>query len=121
MIAELKNPNSYPHPVSYIRAIETHISWVFLTGHYAYKIKKPVKFGGVLDFSRLYLRKKFCQEEVQLNRPLCGEMYQGVVKIVYQGNRLKIVSLSNPTKAIEYAVKMIEIPQKYRMDNLLRR
>ena len=121
MIAELKNPSSYPHPVSYIRVLETHISWVFLTGHYAYKIKKPVKFGRVLDFSRLHLRKKFCQEEVQLNRPLCGKMYQGVVKIIYARNQLKIVSLSNPTKAIEYAVKMREMPQKYRMDKLLGR
>jgi aminoglycoside phosphotransferase family enzyme len=121
LIAELKDPSSFPHAVSYIRVVETHISWVFLTGNYAYKIKKPVKFGGILDFSKLYLRKKFCQEEVRLNRPLCGEMYLEVVKIVYIGNQLRIVSLSNPNKAVEYAVKMIEIPQKCRMDNLLSR
>jgi hypothetical protein len=119
IIAYLKNGNSYPHPTSYIKVIETHISWVFLTGRHAYKVKKAVRFGSILDFSRLYLRKKFCQKEVQLNRPLCGNMYQGVVKIVDEDNCVKIVKSSSQGKAVEYAVKMLEIPQKYRMDNLL--
>ncbi len=46
-------------------------------------------------------------------------MYQGVVKIVDEDNCVKIVKLSSQGKAVEYAVKMLEIPQKYRMDNLL--
>jgi aminoglycoside phosphotransferase family enzyme len=48
-----------PHKVSHIRILETHFSWIHLTGKYAYKLKKQVKFGKVLDFSNLRLRKKF--------------------------------------------------------------
>lgn len=45
LIAALQNPALYPHPVDGFQVIETHISWVLLTGPYAYKIKKPVNFG----------------------------------------------------------------------------
>jgi aminoglycoside phosphotransferase family enzyme len=109
----------FPHKVSHIRILETHISWIFLTGKYAYKLKKNVKFGKVLDFSSLKLRKKFCQREVIINTILCGRMYQGVVKIVKAGNKYKIVNLIEAGKPLEFAVKMLEIPQKFRMDNLV--
>jgi aminoglycoside phosphotransferase family enzyme len=47
-------------------------------------------------------------------------MYRGVVKIVNQnGNNTKIINLEQKGRALEYAVKMLEIPQKFRMDNLL--
>jgi aminoglycoside phosphotransferase family enzyme len=118
-----KEEDAYPHKVSKIRMEDTHISWIFLTGLYAYKIKKQLKFGKILDFSTLKLRKKFCQKEVVLNRFLCGDMYQGVVKIVKEngknGNNMRIVNQEENGRALEYAVKMLEIPQKFRMDNLL--
>jgi uncharacterized protein len=109
----------FPHKVSHIRILETHISWIFLTGKYAYKLKKPVKFGKVLDFSNIRLRKKFCQKEVVLNTILCGQMYQGVVKFVKAGNNYKIVNLKEAGEPLEFAVKMLEMPQKFRMDNLV--
>ena len=68
-----KEKDAFPHKVSKIRLEETHISWILLTGLYAYKIKKELKFGKVLDFSTLKLRKKFCQKEVILNKVLCGQ------------------------------------------------
>jgi aminoglycoside phosphotransferase family enzyme len=120
-----KNRDSYLHKVSRISLEETHISWIILTGQFAYKVKKRVKFGNVLDFSTLPLRKKFCQKEVELNKVLCGDMYKGVVKIVKQKkgqdeqNGINVVDLRSRGKALEYAVKMVEIPQKLRMDNLL--
>ena len=52
LIAALQNPALYPHPVEGFQLIETHISWVLLTGPYAYKVKKPVNFG-FLDFTSL--------------------------------------------------------------------
>ncbi len=112
--------DAYPHKITQIRIKETHISWILLTGKYAYKIKKGLKFGKVLDFSTLALRKKFCQKEIILNKILCKQMYQKVVKIIQdeKGN-LKIVSLHDKGKPLEYAVKMLEIPQKFRMDNLI--
>ena len=121
-----KNREAYSHKVSNIAVEETHISWVLLTGQFAYKIKKELKFGHILDFSTLSLRKKFCQKEVDINRALCSDMYIGVVKVVKQkreqkqyGDTIKVVDLKSKGKALEYAVKMLEIPQKFRMDNLL--
>ena len=116
----LKEKGAFPHRVSNVRVLETHISWVLLTGKYVYKVKKAVKFGRILDFSTLSLRKYFCQKEVMLNRPLCGKMYQGVVKIVKIDHKYKIVNLNAYGKPLEFAIKMLEIPQRFRMDNLLR-
>ena len=121
VIAGLGTENAYPHKISKIFIEETHISWIFLTGLYAYKIKKSLKFGKVLDFSSLELRKKSCQKEVKLNRILCGNMYKGVVKIVRKNNDniLRIINLKHKGKPLEYAVKMREIPEQYRLDNIL--
>jgi aminoglycoside phosphotransferase family enzyme len=125
-----KNSDAYPHKVSKVAVEETHISWVILTGQFAYKVKKELKFGHILDFSTLHLRKKFCQKEVDINRVLCGDIYRGVVKVVKRKKReqeeeeeeggIKVVDLKSKGKALEYAVKMLEIPQKFRMDNLLK-
>jgi aminoglycoside phosphotransferase family enzyme len=40
LIIALQNPALYDHPVKSFSVIETHISWVLLTGSFAYKIKK---------------------------------------------------------------------------------
>ena len=78
-----------------------------LTGSFVYKIKKEVKFGNILDFSKLSLRKKFCKKEVLLNRPLCGDMYQSTVKIIQKNVAVRFVELEEKGKPLEYAVKMI--------------
>ena len=82
IISHLKKKTAYSHTMSKIKVLETHISWILLTGSFVYKIKKELKFGNVLDFSKLSLRKKFCQKEVMLNKYFCGNMYQCVVKII---------------------------------------
>jgi len=119
IISELKKQDAYPHKVFNITIDETHISWVLLTGLFAYKVKKQLKFGDVLDFSTLNLRKKFCQTEIDINKSLCGDMYVGVVKIIKSKGGIKIASLKSRERALEYAVKMKEIQQEFRMDNLL--
>ena len=118
-IAVLRREAAFPHAISYIKIIETHISWIILTGTIAYKIKKAVRFGSVLDFSNIQLRKKFCQKELTLNKNLCDQMYLDVVKIVKRVNDYKLVSLEEKGTALEYALRMKEIPQKLRLDNLL--
>jgi aminoglycoside phosphotransferase family enzyme len=114
----LENKSSYPHKVSKIKIKQTHISWILLTGRYVYKIKKQLRFGKILNFSTLRLRKKYCQIEVKINKLLCPNLYLGVVKIVEKNGSVRIANLQSKQKAIEYAVKMREIPQKYRMDIL---
>jgi aminoglycoside phosphotransferase family enzyme len=115
---------AYPHRVSTIQTEDTHISWIFLTGPYAYKIKKQVKFGRVLDFSTLSLRRQYYYKEVDLNRKLCKDMYHGVVRIITapdkNDNRVVIAdSFTRTGQVIEYAVKMKHIASEYRMDKLL--
>jgi aminoglycoside phosphotransferase family enzyme len=69
LVAALRRPEAYPHPVDRVEVIETHISWVFLAGERVYKVKKPVDLG-FLNFTTLERRRYFCGEEVRLNRRL---------------------------------------------------
>ena len=108
LIAALNNPLAFGHPVQYIRVIETHISWIILTGNFAYKIKKPVNFG-FLDFSTLEQRRFYCEEELRLNRRFAPEIYLELVGI--RGSET-IPRLQGDGEIIEYAVKMLEFPQQ---------
>ncbi|BBI98386.1 hypothetical protein FGKAn22_00790 [Ferrigenium kumadai] len=116
LVAALLNPRRYPEPARHVRLIETHISWVLLAGHYAYKIKKPVDLG-FLDFSTLALRKHYCEEEYRLNRRLAPQLYLGVVAI---GGDPDDPRFGIPS-AIEYAVKMRRFPSSCLMDRQLAR
>ncbi len=117
IVEALKNPSAYPHPVERIELKETHISWVFLTGDYAYKIKKNVKFN-VVDYSSLEKRKLFTEKELALNKRLCEPLYLSVVKIVKESGKIKI---SDAGEAIEYALKMKELPQDKLLSSMLER
>jgi len=93
----------YPHPVRAISLKQTHISWVILTGDYAYKVKKPANFG-FLDFSTLEKRRTFCFEELRLNQRLAPELYLEVLPIAV--NNQGEYGLGNDGEIVEYAVKM---------------
>ena len=113
-IEALLNPAAYEHEVDDFRVIETHISWVILTGEYAYKIKKPVKFG-FLDFSTLENRKFFCEEELRLNTRLAPGIYLEVVTIT--GNQDKPV-INGDGNVFEYAVKMAQFAKDSLLSDL---
>jgi aminoglycoside phosphotransferase family enzyme/predicted kinase len=108
LIAALDNSLAYGHPIKYLRLIETHISWIILTGDYAYKIKKPVDFG-FLDFSTLEKRHFYCTEELRLNRRFAPQIYLGLVEIRGSENAPR---LHGDGDVIEYAIKMLEFPQQ---------
>ena len=112
----LLDADTYPHPVDQCRLIETHISWVVLTGQYAYKIKKPVAMG-FLDFSTLEKRKFFCERELELNRRLAEQLYLEVVPITGSANRPRI---DGDGEVFEYAVKMRQFDNELLADNLAR-
>ena len=105
----------YDHRVDQLELIETHISWVVLTGPYAYKIKKPVDLG-FLDFSTLEKRHHYALEEVRLNQRLAGSLYIGVVPIT--GSR-QHPRLDGDGTVIDYAVKMEQFPQEAQLDRML--
>lgn len=102
LIEALLNPAAYPHTVTHIELIETHISWVLLTGQYAYKIKKNVQFD-FLDFSTLDKRHFYCQEELRFNRRFAPDLYLQVVPITGSWQHPQI---NGSGEAIEYAVQM---------------
>jgi aminoglycoside phosphotransferase family enzyme/predicted kinase len=112
----MAKPEFYPHPVTVIEKRETHISKVFLTGAYVYKIKKPVNLE-FLDFTTLEKRRHFCQQEVVLNRRLAHDVYLDVVPIMFDAGRYHLTGSGD---AVEYAVKMRQLPQERSMVRLLR-
>ena len=111
----LKNPHCYPHSVDQVRVVETHISWVVLTGSYAYKIKKPVKYSFV-DFSTVERRRWFCDEEVRLNRRLAPEVYLGVVPITGSPAHPQIEGQEVP---FEFAVRMKQFSSDQEIPDIL--
>jgi aminoglycoside phosphotransferase family enzyme/gluconate kinase len=108
LIAQMCEPGFYPHPVTEpIRLIQTHVSYVLLTGDYAYKVKKPVDFG-FLNYATLDLRRQFCEAELRLNQRTAADLYLAVVPITQTGDRYQFQGQGD---AVEYAVQMRQFPQ----------
>lgn len=114
LIAALQNPALFAHPVKEFQVIETHISWVLLTGEYAYKIKKPMNFG-FLDFTELSGRAHFCAEELRLNQRLTDDLYLEVLPIT---GSVEAPQLGGDGAPIEYALKMRQFPQNQMLSTL---
>ena len=117
LVAALLDPAAYDHPVEAVELIETHISWVFLTGSFAYKVKKPVDLGFV-NFSTAERRQACCLEEVRLNRRLAPELYLGVRTIRGPVER---AHLDGEGRAIESAVQMRQFQQHDLLPQVLQR
>ena len=115
LVKALLNPECYPHTVKNVRMIETHISFVFLTGNYAYKLKKAIKLG-FLDFTTLKLRHFFCQEELRLNRRLAPDLYLDVIPISGTPQQPKVDTKLN---ILEFAVRMHQFPQQGLLNHVL--
>jgi aminoglycoside phosphotransferase family enzyme/predicted kinase len=114
LIRSLRDPACYDHPAGPVRVIETHISWILLTGEFAYKIKKPLDLG-FLDFSSLDKRLHACCDEVQLNRRLAPDIYLDVVPITGTPAAPRI---NGSGEAFEYAVKMRQFAADATLDRL---
>jgi len=114
LIDALRNPSVYDHPVELCEVVETHISWVILTGEYAYKIKKAVDLG-FLDFSTLERRGHFCAEEIRLNGRFAPHFYLERVAIT---GSVQTPRLNGTGQVLEYAVKMRQFPQAQQLDRL---
>lgn len=88
-VAFLRDAGSYPHAAGAVVAIETHMSWVFLAGERAYKLKKPIHLP-YLDFSTLEKREAACQAEFALNRRLAPALYLGVMPLCESNEGLNL-------------------------------
>ena len=117
LVEHLSNPAFYPEPTSSVEVIQTHISYIFLTDTYAYKVKKPVDFG-FLDYTTLARRRQMCEREVALNSRLCPDIYLGVVELRENGGSL---SIGGPGETVEVAVRMARLPRERMLRNVLAR
>jgi hypothetical protein len=106
LIDGLREARAFPHAAGPVRVVETHISWVLLTGEFAYKIKKPLDLG-FLDYSTLAQRKHYCEEELRVNRRYAPELYLDVVAITASAQGPEIAGEGN---VVEYAVRMRQFP-----------
>jgi aminoglycoside phosphotransferase family enzyme/predicted kinase len=108
-------PGAYPHAVQSVHLIETHISWVLLTGEWAYKIKRPVRYPFV-DLRSAEHRAFLCHEEVRLNKRFAPDLYVSVCPITQSDGEAR---MEGAGRVIEYAVKMHQFPREEALDRLL--
>src|SRR5438552_4885926 len=115
VVSFLDLPASYPHRPREVRSIQTHISWVFVTTPFVFKVKKAGDLG-FLDFSTLEKRRHFCQRELELNRRLCPSVYLDIVPIYKSASGF---SFKTEGEIAEYSVKMRERPGGWFLSELL--
>jgi uncharacterized protein len=115
MLKALSKPVAYPTPVEHVELVETHISWVFLAGDFAYKFKKPLDLG-FLDFRERNRRLHYCREELRLNGRLAPEIYLDVVGARETPAGWRIAALSEDA---EPAVRMRRFPGEDQLDRRL--
>lgn len=118
LIDSLLQRAAYPEPTQSVTLTETHVSFLFLTDRYVYKIKKPVDFG-FLDFTTLPQRLFYCREELRLNRRLCPDIYLEVVELreTPEGPAFEAPG----GELLDYAVKMKRLPEERMLIHLLAR
>jgi aminoglycoside phosphotransferase family enzyme len=115
-IAALRQTETYPEAPEAVEAIETHMSWVFLAGGHAYKLKKPVRYDG-LDFSTLATRRFYLSEELRLNRRLAADVYLDLVALRHDA--LGALRIGDTGIVVEWLVKMRQLPADLMLDQLL--
>lgn len=116
-VAFLRLPSSYAERPARVGAIETHMSWVFLTDTRVYKLKKPVRLE-FLDFSTLEARRRNGENEIQLNRRLAPDVYLGLVALVRHGDgRLE---LGAEGSVVDWLVQMRRLPAQHMLDYAIR-
>jgi aminoglycoside phosphotransferase family enzyme/predicted kinase len=114
-IDALLRPEAYPDRPDHVSMRQTHISWLFFTERFVYKVKKPVNFG-FLDFTTLEARQFFCQAEVRLNRRLAPGVYLGVVDVKAEDG---LMHFGGSGVTIDYAVQMRRLPEDRMLPALL--
>jgi aminoglycoside phosphotransferase family enzyme len=116
-IAFLSSREAWPERPRAVEVVETHLSWVFLTERYAYKIKKPVVFD-VVDYRTVEARRVNAFAEVALNLRLAKEVYLGVVPLVVRDDRS--LAVGDAGTVVDWLVQMRRLPDEALLDGALR-
>jgi len=111
-VASLLQPRCYPGAVDQVTPVETHMSWVFLAGNRAYKLKKPL-CRPYLDFSTLKKREAACRAEVVLNRRLAPDIYLDVVPLCRSRQGFK---LAGKGEIVDWLVVMNRVDHRVMLD-----
>ncbi len=129
MIAAMARSEFYPERPKRVELMRTHVSYVFLTDAYVYKVKRAVRFP-FIDSSSLEQRRHLCHEELRLNRRLAPHVYLGVVPIRRAAKGFVLgepeedespINVVSTSDAIEYAVLMRRLPGEAMLDRRLER
>ena len=115
-LARLREPSAYRHAPARVDIVETHMSYVFLAGDRAYKMKKPVRFA-FLDFSTIDAREADCREELRLNRRLAPQIYLAVVPLTLASSGE--MSFGGEGEIVEWLVEMRRLPAERMLDRLI--
>jgi aminoglycoside phosphotransferase family enzyme len=115
-VAFLRRPAAYAHAPTAVTPVETHMSWVFLTDHHAYKLKKPIRCDGA-DFTTSALRRRNCEKEVRLNRRLAPDVYMGVVPLTREPHGE--LALNGRGEPVDWLVEMRRLRSEHMLDVIL--
>ena len=116
-VAFLRQPQAYPDETPEVAVVETHMSWVFLSREFSYKLKKPVQYD-FLDFRSLESRRRNCEEEVRLNRRLAPDVYLDTVPLTGDANG--VLAIEGSGEPVDWLVKMRRLPADRMLDRALR-
>jgi aminoglycoside phosphotransferase family enzyme len=116
-VAFLSRADSYREAPSRVEVLETHMSWVFLTGRHAYKLKKPVRLA-YLDYGSVEARRRNAIEELRLNRRLSAGVYFAAVPLAVDA--AGSLALDGPGAPVDWLVKMRRLPGGRMLDVLIR-
>jgi aminoglycoside phosphotransferase family enzyme len=115
----MRQPDFYPEHPERVELRQTHTSYVFLAGEYAYKLRKPITLA-FIDCSTPARRRELCERELSLNRRLSPEVYCGVLPIIYRNSKYSFGGeLTNADVIVDFCLKMHRLPDARRLDQLL--
>ena len=98
---------------------ETHISWVFLAGDRAYKVKKPIRLP-YLDYRTPARRLAMCRAEVELNRRLAPDDLPRRPGTGPATRGRAALAAADDREAVDFAVEMRRFDEADTLDSRLR-
>ncbi len=116
-VAFLTRPQAYPDGSTEVSAVETTLSWVFLTRQFAYKLKKPAVHE-LADLRTMEARHHYCDEEVRLNRRLAPDIYLGTVPLTRESGRS--LAIGGDGAPVDWLVRMRLLPGRAMLDRAIR-
>ncbi|WKN31492.1 hypothetical protein PZB74_21315 [Porifericola rhodea] len=113
----LKKAQHYAEAPKRVFNHETHLSWIFMTDVYAYKLKKPLHLPYLNLFS-IQNRKQICEQEIELSKRLAPDTYLRLVALCM--NEEKQLQIEGKGKVVDWLVKMRKLDSELMLDQQIR-